>query len=179
MFANYEELRAAVNERKKAILTIEVDMANTYSQEHEDAKTELKQAKAMNTLTGVQFLSDNIGALEARVAETKPEEELIFLQYRKIELDTWSALIKKTGMTPLDQYEHLLPLTFIGLFGDDPSIEREEPLVPLSTNGADVSSRGNQGILPPGAMNSVVQTFLTWQNSGGEVSIRPTMSGRD
>jgi hypothetical protein len=180
-FNSYEELKAAVAERRKSILTLEVDLGGNYSPEHEEAKKALAQAKAMKTVMGGQeFLGDNLAELEARVAETKPESASVWVQYRQLDLAEWAALIKQTGLTPLDQYEKVLPKTFIGVFGTDPTeAEDGEVIEPLSTNGALLSSKGNEGILPGGALHQVVQAFMSWQNSGGEVSIRPTKSGRD
>jgi hypothetical protein len=185
-FSSYEELKAAVEQRRSAILTLEVDLGSTYSPEHEAAKRELEQAKAMKTFTGgVGFLADNLAQLEQRVAETKPESNSVFVQYRQLELAEWSRLINQQGLTPLDQYEKVLPKTFVGVFGTDP-VEPEdlpegvvwEAPTPLSTDGALLSSKGNQGILPGGALHQVVQAFMAWQNSGGDVTIRPTKSGR-
>lgn len=177
-FNSYDELKAAVADRRASILTIEVDLGGSYSPEYEAAKTELKQAQAMRTMMGgQQFLGDNISDLEAKVAALRPEPNAVWLQYRQLDLGDWAKLVKKQGVTPLDQYEEVLPQTFIGVFGVDPT---ENPdATPLTTDGAAVSSRGNQGILPGGSLHSVVQSFMTWQNSGGEVSIRPTKSGRD
>ena len=179
-FNNYEELKAAVEERRKSVLTLEVDLGGNYSQEHEDAKKELAQAKAMKTLTGGQgFLADNLEALEASVAETKPESNSVWVQYRQLELGEWALLIKQAGLTPVEQYEKVLPKTFIGVYGQDPTLAAENELItPLSTDGALLSSRGDKGILPGGGLHQVVQAFMSWQNSGGEVSIRPTRSGR-
>lgn len=180
-FNSYEELKAAVEERRKSILTLEVDLGGNYSQEHEDAKKELAQAKAMKTVMGGQgFLSDNLEELEQRVTETKPESNSVWVQYRQLDLGEWAALVKQQGLTPVDQYEKVLPKTFIGVYGTDPTEAPEgEEVKPLSTSGALLSSRGNEGILPGGALHQVVQAFMAWQNSGGEVSIRPTKSGRD
>lgn len=183
-FNSYEELRQAVKDRRQSILTIEVDLGATYSQEHEDAKKELQLAKGMKTLAGGQgFLSDNIAQLEQRVAETKPESNSVWVQYRQIDLDTWSALIKQQGKTPIDQYEQVLPQTFIGVFGQDPAPDEKpegwEAPEPLSVDARLLSSRsGDEAILPGATLHSVVMAFMSWQNSGGEVSIRPTKSGR-
>jgi hypothetical protein len=178
-FSSYDELKAAVEQRRKAILTLEVDLGGNYSQEHEDAKKELAQAKAMKTVMGGQgFLSDNLDALEQRVADTKPESNSVWVQYRQLDLVEWAALIKQTGLGPVEQYEKVLPQTFIGVYGSDPTEAPEgETVEPLSTDGALLSSRGNQGILPGGALHQVVNAFMSWQNSGGDVSIRPTKSG--
>ena len=180
-FNSYEELKAAVATRRADILTLEVDLGGAYSQEHEDAKTELQQAKAMKTMMGGQgFLGDNIEELEQRVAETRPEPNSVWVQYRRLELGDWAMLVKQANLTPIDQYEKVLPQTFVGVFGSDPTTHEEDEVIePLSTNGALLSSKGVEGILPGGALHSVVQAFMSWQNSGGEVSIRPTKSGRD
>ena len=184
-FNSYEELKAAVEERRKDVLTLEVDMGSKYSQEHEDAKTELRQAKAMKTVLGGQeFLGDNITALEVRVAETKPEARPVWIQFSRLDLGEWALLVKQANLTPIDQYEKVLPQTFLGVWGTDPvqpddaGDEWVKP-EPLSTDGALLSSRGKQGILPGGALHQVVQAFMSWQNSGGEVSIHPTRSGQD
>ena len=71
------------------------------------------------------------------------------------------------------------------MFGEDPAPDDEdkpddwEAPEPLTTDSLSVSSKGgSKSILPGGALHSVVQNFMAWQNSGGEVSIRPTKSGR-
>lgn len=180
MFNSYEELRAAVEERRKSVLTLEVDLGGTFSQEYEDAKQALAQAKAMKMVTGGGFLGDNLAELEQRVADTKPEPNSVWVQYRQLDLVEWAALTKKMGMSPVDQYESVLPKTFIGVYGKDPTeAEEGEVIEPLSTDGSLLSSKGDKGILPGGALHSVVQAFMAWQNSGGDVSIRPTKSGQD
>ncbi|QBZ73208.1 tail assembly chaperone [Microbacterium phage Theresita] len=176
-FNSYEELMAAVEERRTDTLTLEVDLGGAYSQEHEEAKKEYAQAKALKTLTGNQeFLADNLAALEARVEETKPVSRSVWIRYSRLRLGEWAMLVKQSGLTPVDQYEKVLPKTFVGVYGQDPS---EFEVEPLSTDAALLSSKGDKGILPGGALHSVIQTFMAWQNSGGEVSIRPTKSGRD
>ena len=188
VFATYEELKAAVAERRTELLTLEVDLGTSYSPEYEAAKTELAQAKAMKLATGGGFLGDNIAPLEARVAELKPEPNSVFIQYRKLDLGEWASLLKQAGVNPVDQYEKVLPKTFVGVYGQDPvkpddwdathpGEEWPQP-TPLSTDAALVSSRGNEGILPGGALNAVIQNFMAWQNSGGDVTIRPTKSGQ-
>lgn len=186
MFNTYEELRAAVEERRKDILTIEVDLGTPFSQEYEDAKTELQQAKAMKTLAGgAEFLGDNIAALEARVAELKPVGQPIWIQFSRLSLEEWSMLTKQANLTPVDQYERVLPKTFIGVYGADPLAEDEDGkllhpgLEPLTTEASVMSSRHPDALLTGGAMHQLIQAFMAWQNSGGEVSIRPTRSGRD
>lgn len=185
-FASYEELKAAVEARRKSVLTLEVDLGGSYSQEHEDAKKELAQAKAMKTVMGGQgFLADNLEDLEARVAETKPESNSVWVQYRQLDLGEWALLTKQATLTPIEQYEKVLVKTFIAVYGTDPvkpddfpENEVWETPEPLSTSPALLSSKGVDGILPGGALHQVVQAFMSWQNSGGEVSIRPTKSGR-
>lgn len=180
-FNSYEELMAAVADRRQAVLTLEIDLGGRFSQEHEDAKKELQQAKAMKTVLGGQgFLADNLEALEARVAETKPETESVWVQFKKLDLAEWALLVKQANLTPIDQYEKVLPKTFIGVYGSDPvDFAGEVGPEPLSTDPALLSSKGDKGILPGGALHQVVQSFMQWQNSGGDVTIRPTKSGRD
>jgi len=186
-FSSYEELMAVVEERRKDLLTLEIDLGSKYSPEHEQAKANLAEAKAMRSIVGQSFLGgDNIAELEQRVADTRPQASAIFIQFEKLDLNEWSALVRKTGMTPIDQYESVLSKTFVGLFGEDPvqpdDFPEDEVWVkpePLTTDSLSVSSRGgSKTVLPGGALHSVVQNFISWQNSGGEVSIRPTKSGR-
>lgn len=175
-FNSYEELQASVEERRASLLTLEVDMGSTYSQEHEDAKKELAQAKAMKTVMGGQgFLADNLTELEERVASTKPESNSIWVQYKKLDLGEWALLIKQTNLTPIEQYEKVLINTFVAVYGVDPT--EDEDATPLSKDPALLSSKGNKGILPGGGLHQVVQAFMAWQNSGGDVTIRPTKSG--
>ena len=177
-FNSYEELQAAVEKRRKSVLTLEVDLGGAYSTEHEAAKKELATAQAMRTLTGAQgFLADNLAELEERVANTKPESNSVWVQYKQLDLGEWALLVKQTNLTPVDQYEKVLPKTFIGVYGQDPTEPADEPVLPLSTDASLLSSKGNAGILPGGALHQVVQAFMAWQNSGGDVSIRPTKSG--
>jgi hypothetical protein len=184
-FATYEELKAAVEARRKSVLTLEVDLGGTYSQEHEDAKKELATAKGMKALTGgAGFLGDNIAELEQRVADTRPETQSIWIQFSQLTLDEWGKLLKQANLTAFDQYERVLPQTFIGVFGEDPDPDEKpegwEAPKPLTTDARSVSTRGGaDALLPGGSLHSVVQAFMSWQNSGGEVSIRPTKSGRD
>lgn len=182
MFNSLEELKAAVEDRRQSILTLEVDMGGVYSQDYEDAKQALAQAKAMKTVIGSGFLADNLAELEQRVADTRPAPNLVWVQYRKIGLDEWAKLTQQANGGPVEQYEKVLPKVFVGVFGQDPLDEegnRREDVQPLSTDGALLSSKGPQGILPGGALTSVVSSFMAWQNSGGDVSIRPTKSGQD
>lgn len=187
-FSSYEELAAAVEKRRAEILTLEVDLGSDYSPEYEQAKAELAQAKAMKLATGGGFLGDNIAPLEARVAELKPEAQTIFLQFSKLELGEWRTLLKQAGADAFDQYERVLPKTFKGLYGTDPvkpddwdEQHPDEEWVkpePLTTDARKVSTKGDEGILPGGSLHGVVQNFIAWQNSGGDVNIRPTKSGR-
>lgn len=186
-FATYEELKAAVEKRRAEVLTLEVDLGTEYSPEYEAAKSELAQAKAMKMATGGGFLGDNIAPLEARVAELRPEPNSVWVQYRKLDLGEWATLLKHAGGNPIDQYEKVLPKTFVAVYGQDPvqpddwdDLHPNEAWVqpePLSTDAGLLSSRGVSGILPGGALNSVIQNFMAWQNSGGDVTIRPTRSG--
>lgn len=182
-FKTYEELKAAVEARREALLTLEVPINTPYSPEHEAAKQELATAKGMKALTGgAGFLGDNLEALEKRVAETRPETDSIWIRYRQVPLDEWGKLIRQQGLSPYDQYERVLPATFVGVFGEDPDPDEKpegwEAPEPLTTDARSVSTRSGDALLPGGALHSVVQAFMSWQNSGGEVSIRPTKSGR-
>lgn len=185
-FNSYEELKAAVEERRKGVLTLEVDLGGDYSPEHEQAKKDLQIAKGMKAVVGGGgFLAgDNLEALERAVEETRPQSPSIWVQFRKLDLAEWAALIKQqTSMTQIDQYERVLPKTFIGVFGEDPAPdEKPEGWVapePLTEDAKSVSTRGgNDSLLPGGALHQVVQSFMAWQNSGGDVSIRPMKSGR-
>lgn len=183
-FNSYEELKAAVQKRREEILTLEVDLGTDYSPEYEAAKAELAQAKAMKMATGGGFLGDNIGPLEQRVAELKPEPNSVWVQYKKLDLGEWATLLKQAGGNSIDQYEKVLPKTFVAVYGQDP-VKPEDAgddwvaPQPLSTEAKLLSSKGIDGILPGGALNSVIQNFMAWQNSGGDVTIRPTKSGRD
>lgn len=187
-FNSYEELAAAVEKRRAEILTLEVDLGSDYSPEYEQAKAELAQAKAMKTITGGGFLGDNISQLEARVAQLKPEPRPIWIQFSKLELGEWRTLLKQAGADAFDQYEKVLPKTFRGVYGTDPvkpedwdELHPDEEWVkpePLVSDARLVSARSDEGILPGGSLASVVQNFIAWQNSGGDVTIRPTKSGR-
>lgn len=186
MFNSYEELKAAVASRRAEILTLEVDMGSEFSQEHEDAKKELVEAGVVKNIMGGQsFLGgDPLEALKAKVEETRPPANSIFVQYKKLDLAEWSALMKTQGLSPVDQYEKVLPKTFIGVYGVDPvkpdDVAEEDWTAPepLTTDASTLSSKGNNGILPGGGLHQVVQSFMAWQNSGGDVSVRPTRSGR-
>lgn len=186
MFNTLEDLMAAVEERRKELLTLEVDLGTRYSPEYEEAKAELAQAKAMKSVTGT-FLADTVGPLERRVAELRPEPRSIWIQFEKIDLNEWASLMKQqAGSTALDQYERIFPKVFVGVFGRDPvePEELEEGQVweapePLTKDPLSVSAKGgSKSILPGGSLHGVVQTFISWQNSGGDVTIRPTKSGR-
>lgn len=187
VFTTYEELAAAVEKRRAEILTLEVDLGTGYSPEYEQAKMDLAQAKAMKLATGGGFLGDTIAPLEARVAQLKPEAQTIWIQFSKLELGEWRTLIKQAGNDAMDQYEKVLPKTFKGVFGQDPvkpeTWDTEHPgedwvkPEPLITDSRMVSTNNDAGILPGGSLHSVVQNFITWQNAGGDVTIRPTKSG--
>lgn len=175
MFNTYEELLAHSDRRKDDVLTLEVDLGGVYSQEHEDAKEELQKMEALQMLTGESggFLSNNLPELRARVEATRPEQALVWLKFKRLPLKAWSALSKKQGMTPIDQFEAALDDTFIGLFGsDEPGVE------PLSINPDCLRLDSESAILPGAALHSVVQSFMSWQNAGGDVVIRPTRSGQ-
>lgn len=185
MFNSYEELMQAVEERRQDLLTLVIPMGQVFSPEHEAAKTELAQAKAVKSIVGGGFLGDNLAELEQRVADTEPESREIWVQFKKLDLNEWAVIMKTLGGSALDQYERVLPKTFVGVFGQDPvepdTWEGDEPWEkpePLTTSPLAVSSKGgSKSILPGGALNSVVQNFMAWQNSGGDVTIRPTKSG--
>lgn len=181
-FNSYEELMQAVEDRRKEDLTLEIDMGSEYSPEYENAKSELEKARAVGMLTGGQgFLSNNIDKLEEEVERLRPEPNSVWVKFRRLNLGEWTALLKKAGANPFDQYEQVLPKTFIGVFGKDPGVsgEHSEAVEPLSTDAELLSTRSDKSILPGGMLHQVVQAFMAWQNSGGEVSIRPTKSGRD
>lgn len=173
MFNSYEELQAAVEKRRNDELVLSIDMSTEYSPEHESAKAELKKAEAMKSIAGDQpFINDNIKTLEARVKKTQPAPNLVFVKYRRLALIEWAALVKAQNLTPIEQYEKVLKKTFVGVFASE---DAEEP---LSDDHRLLSTKGDLGILPGGGMNSVVNAFMTWQNTGGSVAIRPTKSGR-
>ncbi|AUX83101.1 tail assembly chaperone [Microbacterium phage Superfresh] len=187
-FSSYEELMQAVEERRQDVLTLEVDLGAKYSPEYEAAKQELLQAKAMSTIAG-GFLSDNIQNLEDKVEALKPPQRLIWVQYSKLELAEWGMLMKQSNLTPLEQYEKVLPKVFLGLYGQDPvkpddwDETHDEEWVkpePLVTTGASVSSKGGpQAVVGGAQLHQLVNSFMSWQNSSGDVTIRPTKSGRD
>lgn len=173
MFSTYEELLQAVEERRQEVLTIEVELGAPYSQEYEDAKAELKQAEAIKMMSGqTEFMSDNLDVLHAKVDSLRPESPVVFVKFRKLSVADWALLLKQTIPNPIDQYEKVLPKTFIGVFASE---DAEEP---LTEDYNAVSSKGNGSILPGGTLHSLIQSFMAWQNSGGEVSIRPTRSVR-
>lgn len=175
-FSSYEELMAAVEDRRRDVLTIEVDLGGQYSQEHEDAKKDLQVAQGMKSLTGGGFLSDNLDDLKARVEATRPPSQSVWVRFNRLTLNEWSALIKQANLTPIDQYERVLPATFVGVYGQDPETGDVEP---LTTDPETVSTRSSKSILSGAMMHQLVQAFMAWQNSGGEVTIRPTRSGQD
>lgn len=175
VFSSYEELMQAVEDRRQDTLSLEIDMGGAYSKEYEDAKKELAQAKAISTLAGQsEFLSDNVSHLEQKVASTKPQSRSIFIKFKRLPISEWASLMKQPTLTPLDQYERILPSTFIGVFGED-SASAE----PLTTDYKVVSTTGDECILPGGALSQVIQEFMSWQGSGGDVVIHPMKSGLD
>lgn len=169
---SYEELMQVVSDRAQERLVLEVELGTVYSQEYEDAKEELKQAKALRTVTGEQqFLSDNVEELKKRVEELKPEAKSVWLAFKRIDLKTWSLLVKKgSNLNPVEQYERVLPDTFIGVFGDEDA--SEEHL--LSDDYHLVSYNSDKCIMGGGVLQAVVQSFMSWQNTGGDVTIHPT-----
>lgn len=175
MFSNYEEMMRAVEQRRSDRLIIEVDLGSQYSQEYEDAKKELAKAEAMEMITGTKdtFLSSNKDALAARVEELRPVGQPVWIVYKRLPLMEWAVLMKQTNMNAVDQYESVLNKTFVGIYAD------EDLQILLSDNPQLLSSQGELGILPGGALHPVVQNFMSWQNSRGEVSIHPTKSGQD
>ncbi len=181
MFTSYEQLKAKVEERRQSILTLEIEVGADYSQEHEDAKKELAKAEGMTLLAGgQQFLGDNVDKLRARVAETKPPTDSIWVQFSRISLEEFQKLTSASNLTPIDQYERVLPKTFIGLFGQDPveAAEKGEPVEPLTKEAYTVSSRHPDAVISGPGLQPVIAAFMAWQNSSGDVSIRPTKSGR-
>lgn len=183
VFNSYEELLAAAKKRRAAVLTLEVDLGVEYSPEHEKAKQDYAEAKAMGQI--FQGLGGkNLEQLEQRVAETKPEPNNIWIQYKKLDLGEWTALMKSGGMDPIGQYERVLPKVFVGVYGQDPAPDEAdkpedwEMPEPLTTDARSVSSLAEEEcLLPGGSLGSVINTFIAWQNSGGDVNIRPTRSG--
>lgn len=190
-FTNLEELKAAVEDRRQAVLTLEVDLGGTYSEEHEQAKEDLAKAEGMALLlqqNGGNFMGgeSQIDRLKLRVAETRPETPAIWVQFKKLPLGEWRAITKQMSLDQFEQYERVLPGVFIGVFGEDPApAEEDKPEgwvkpEPLTTDARSVSSRSEEEcLLPGGSLASVVQNFMVWQNAGGDVTIRPTKSGRD
>lgn len=169
---SYEELMAVVNDRQEERLVLEVELGTKYSQEYEDAKRELRQAKSLKTVAGDQeFLSDNVNQLQAKVESLKPESKTVWLAFKRIDLKTWSLLVKKgANQSPLDQYERVLEDTFIGIFRS-PEATPEDL---LSDDHELVSYNSPKCILSSGLLQNLVNSFMTWQNSGGNVTIHPT-----
>lgn len=168
---SYEELVQLAQERQKDRLVLEVDMGSTYSAEHEEAKKELQQAKAVNTLAGEQgFLSDNIERLQQRVRDTKPPATCVWLVYSRLGIKDWSLLVKQgSGLTPMQQYEKVLPQTFVGIFNS----EDAQPEHLLTDDPNTVSSESDNCLISGGVLNNVIRTFMQWQNAGGDVNIHP------
>jgi len=175
MFSTYEELKAAVEERRRDTLTLQVDLGTgVYSQEYEDAKKELEKAKAVRMLAGGQgFLSDSVDSLEAKVKELEPEVAYVWVRFKPVPLLLWASLAKQQGVQPIDQYEKVLPDTFVGIYGS------EECTEPLSTDYKLVSSKSDLCVLSGATLLAVIGAFMDWQNAGGKVTIRPTKSAQD
>lgn len=169
---SYEELMSLVESRRQDRLTLEIDMGTSYNVEHEKAKEELLQARAIRNLAGDQgFISDNFDELERRVEETRPPANSVWVVFSRLDLKTWSLLVKKiNSMQPFDQYEKVLDKTFVGVFSDPEAT----PDSLISDDYHLVSTQSDKCILSGGMMTEVVKTFMSWQNSGGEVTIRPT-----
>lgn len=181
-FNSYEELIEAVEQRQSETLTLEVSLGAKYSPEYEEAKAELQQAKALRAVVGGQgFLSDSLPALEERVASLKPEARGVWIRYSRLPIREWTALMKQAGINAIDQYEKVLPKTFVGVYGADPDVADEHGVFPepLTTDPNAVSTKSPKPVLPGGAIVDVITTFTKWQNSGGEVVIHPTKSGQD
>ena len=179
MFNSYEELKAHVEQQRENTLTLEIDLGGTYSPEYESAKEDLTKAKALQLVVGNQgggFLSNNLEELEAKVAELRPEPKLVWLRFSKLPLEKWAALLKQTGVSPVEQFESVLPDTFIGLFNQDP--DQVEGLEPLIADPDVLRTGSSMAVLPGSSLQGVIQAFMSWQNSGGEVNIHPTKSGR-
>ena len=175
MFNSYEDLVAAVKERQQDHLVLEVDLGATFSQEHEDAKAELTQAKALKSIAGQEgFLSDNVATLETKVRETEPTSQPIWVRFKRLDLMEWALLMKAQNMSPIEQYEKVLNKTFVGVFNGP-----EKEATCLTEDPRTLSSSGDLGILSGGSLHNVIQAFMAWQNAGGEVRIHPTKSGQD
>ena len=178
MFNSYEELKAHVEQQRENTLTLELDLGGTYSPEYEEAKSNLAKAEALQLVAGGQggFLSNNLAALKAKVEELRPEPKLVWLRFRKLPLEQWAALLKQTGVSPVEQFESVLPDTFVGLFNQDPDVV--EDIEPLVADPDVLRVGSSMSVLPGSSLQGVIQAFMSWQNSGGEVNIHPTKSGR-
>lgn len=174
-FNSYEELMAVVEDRRTDTLTLEVDISGGYSAEHEAAKKELMQAKALSALTaGQPFLSSNVEELEAKVEATRPPTKSVWLVFRRMPLNVWSSITKSSTTDPLEQFDKVVKDTLIGIYGQDPDTGVE----PLTTDHTLIQSNSSNSILPGGQLRNVINTFMSWQNSGGDVTIHPTKSGQ-
>lgn len=172
----FEELMSLVEERQNDRLILEVDMGGGYSEEHQRAKEDLQKAEAMLMLRGDDFIGDTLAAQRARVEETRPESVSVWVAFGRIDLKSWSLLVKQgKNMQPIDQYEKALPKTFLGVYSR-PECDSNHL---LSDDHRLVSSQDEKGILSGGVLNEVISAFMQWQNSGGEVTIHPTKSGQD
>lgn len=174
MFNSYEELLEAAEQRRSGDLVIEVDVGSEYSPEYEKAKEELGQAQTLAKMTGGGFLADNQEELQERVDRLRPEPQLVWVKFRKLSTKDWSLLNKKMKVSPIDQYEEVLASTFVGLYGT-PDTDGD----PLTTDPNSVSTKNGNGVFDGGTLNQVIQAFMTWQNSSGEINISPTKSGQD
>lgn len=176
MFNSYDELMEAVSERQTDTLTLEVDLGSgEYSPEYEQAKKQLQQVRAMESLAANQpFLGGTSGteALEQKVKELAPEPKLVWLKFGRIPLRDWALLVKQKNVPPIDQYEKVLKSTFIGIFGEPDATE------PLATDSKLVGTT-NDSILNGGTLLAVISSFMDWQNAGGTVTINPTKSAHD
>lgn len=172
MVESYEDLMNLVENRRNDHLIIEVSLGAPYSQEHEDAKAELQKAEAMRSIIGEEgFLSDDVSGLKKRVEDTKPEGESIWVKYKRLDLKLWTRLVSGLGaMKPIDQYVKVLPNTFEGVYS---SPEAEDGSL-ISDKASLVDPTSNDCILSGNMVMSLVGAFMGWQNSGGDVSIRPT-----
>ena len=161
MITSYEQLKGIIEERRQDILVLEVDISGAYSPEYEKAKQEVQQAQVISSLVGGDFLAPPKSQLDS----LKPVGDPIWLKFRRLPLQAWKSLTKRGNINALDQYESILPDTFIGLYGD-PAGE------PLTTDYHHVGT-GDESLLTGSMLMQVMQAMLQWQNSGGEISVNP------
>lgn len=172
---SYDDLVNLVEKRRQETLTLDIDLGSNYSPEYEKAKEELEQAKVLQKLTGTQqFMNDNVVELENKVTRLKPEPNIIHVKFRRLGLARWTAIMKKPVGNAIDQFIKVLPETFIGIFTD-----LDEEAEPLSTDYKLVDPNDSKCVLPGGAIQPLIQSFMNWQNSGGEISFHPTKLGHD